>query len=344
MADGTSAGEAQPITRESLKPPSSMKRSEWELLDGLNNDPEAGLAADADIDDEAPDEGQEGDESEPKASEATLGRMKLNDFLDAAGVSMEEFYRDVYVELDGKEVSISQAWDGEKSSVKALEALSRERDELQARLNQSAITVPTGPQDPQAMALAIQADECQKVLDNTDWTQFEAAQASAEQLKYINLRDTLRKQAQEKQQKHVQEVQAHYAKAIEEADRQTRSAIPEWNDAKVRAAEWQAIKDLGASYGFKAQEMDAVLDPRTRLMLRDFAKIKQEVATVKAGAKRIRKVGKTLGAGGRDTSKGRPSLEDVSRAIREAPDRHAKSKIRQTMDLPDIKTIKQSTR
>ena len=341
MADANGAGEAQPLTRDELFPPG------WEdrLLNGNEDEPEAAQAADAENEDEeAPEEAQDGDESKSEASEATLGRMKLNDFLDAAGVSLEEFYRDVYVDIGGKEVSISQAWDSEKSSAKALETLSRERDELQAKLSQSAVSVPLPNESVEARVLLKQAEECQAIIEKTDWTQFDNATASAEQLKYINLRDSLVRKAQEKQAEHVQQLQQRHTQVLEESDRQTRAAIPEWNDNKVRTAEWQSIKDLGASYGFSAQEMDTWVDPRARRMLRDFMLSQQQVAKVKAGAKKIRKVSKTLGGGERSTGKARPSLSDASRAIREASSKNEASKVRQSIDLGDLPPIRGESR
>lgn len=70
---------------------------------------------------------------------------------------------------------------------------------------------------------------------------------------------------------------------------QALEAMPEWKDPDQLAKDRDAIVDVGAEYGFSAAEMQYTNDARTLRMLRDFTRLKAQVAEMNAAAKTKRK-------------------------------------------------------
>ena len=66
---------------------------------------------------------------------------------------------------------------------------------------------------------------------------------------------------------------------------QVLEAIPDWKDPDKLAKDRDAIVSVGAEYGFSEPEMQYTNDARTLRMLRDFTRLKAEVAEMKAAAK-----------------------------------------------------------
>lgn len=340
-----------PVTKESLFPdglPGTPERKAFLAQSGLEaaGEPE-GEAPAAELEEENLAEAQvdEGEVEEVETvQEAALGRMRLNDFLDAAGVSMEEFYRDVVVERDGAEVSVSKAWDDYKAQVQANEALLRERAELQEKANRAATSVPQPGISPDAQALAFQAQEKMRLISESDWSQMDAGHAANFKLDLRSQADQLWQQAQAKQAEHQGKVQTEMRNALEEADRQTRAQIPEWNDQSVRTSEVKAIKDHLSKYGISEQEADSVIDPRWRRVLRDAQKASADVTRVQKGAKTIRKVGRTVAPGARAGTPKMPTLQGARAALKKAKEGGANkdqlARERLAVTLPDIKPAK----
>ena len=316
MSDSKSPSEVkETYTRESLLP---------EGWDKQLNKPETAeeiVPEEVQSDDalaEAQDDTEQAEEALTQ-SEATAERMNLKDFAEQAGWSLEEFYRDLYRVEDGQEVSVSQAFDERKQLKQANDALLRERQELQEKVNQGSVTVPQKGISPEAQALMTQAQIYQQQLTQADWSNVDPAVAANQKLDLQMAAQQLVMQAQAKQQEYEAEQQKQLKAAYEEADRQTRSRIPEWNDAKVREADFQRIKDNAASYGIRSEEIETIVDPRYRHWLRDLVKAKADVTRIEQGAKKIRKVSKTLGSGARVPQKtGKPTLKDVSQQLKQA--------------------------
>ena len=302
-------------TRESLFPEG------WNEPKDENGPEAAEQTSEEASEDETLAEAQGNDEQESEAEavpEAALGRMRLNDFLDAAGVSMEEFYRDVYVTRDGKEVSVSAAWDEHKRLTEANEALLRERNELVEKVNIQASSAPTPGVSPEAQAMMAQAQIYAQALSTTDWSQMDPAVAANQKFDLQQVATSLQQQAQAKQMEYQQGLQKRAEAARLEADRQTRAAIPEWTDSQVMAAEWRDIGDMLHGYGVEQREVDEITDPRIRRLLRDHLKLRSEKKRIVEGAKKVRKVSKTLGAGSRTPEKSKPSLRDVKQMLKKA--------------------------
>jgi len=340
-----------PVTKESLFPdgaPGTPERKAFLAQSGLEaaGEPE-GEAPAAELEEENLAEAQvdegAGEEVET-VQEAALGRMRLNDFLDAAGVSMEEFYRDVVVERDGAEVSVSKAWDDYKAQVEANQALLRERAELQEKANKAATHVQKPGVSPEAQALAYQAQNIMQQIKDGDWSAMDDGAAAKMQNTWRIHAEDLWQQAQAKQAEHQAEVQKQMRSALEEADRQTRAQIPQWNDQSVRTLEVKAIKDHLSRYGISEQEADSVIDPRWRRVLRDAQKDSADVTRVQKGAKTIRKVGRTVAPGARAGTPKTPTLAGARAALQKAKEGGANKdqlvRERLAVTLPDIKPAK----
>ena len=290
---------------------------------------------------EAQDETEQAEAAED-AQEVALGRMRLNDFLDAVGLTMEEFYRDIVVDRDGKEVSVSKAWDDYKTVAEANSALLRERSELQERLNQASTQMPTQQVDPEAQNLANQAQMKLQAIEATDWSQWEPGAAANAKLDLQMQAQQLWTQAQQKQAHHEQETQVRMRKALEEADRQTRSLMPEWNDLNVARSEWRGVADMANHYGIGQQEIDAIVDPRWRHLLRDMTRANAQTKRIAAGAKKLNKIGKTMGAGSRGSiERKKPTLRDAKQALADAKkagaSRQEIERMRLNVELPPLK-------
>lgn len=352
--EATAAAEAQAgevMTKESLFPeglPDSVERArnfrdhrreaaKVELPELADGEGETDNLAEAQETDEQDQEAEE-------AQEAALGRMRLKDFLNAAGVSMEEFYRDVVVERDGAEVPVSAAWDDYKSLQEANDALLRERVELQEKVNRSATQMQQPGISQEAQMLANRAQIKLQQIAETDWSQIDPGQAANLKIDLRAQADQLWAQAQQKQAEHHEKQQQEVRKVLEEADRQVRAAIPEWNDSAVRAADWRAIGDMLSGYGIGQQEIDSVIDPRWRRFFRDALQSKAQTARITQGAKKIRKVGKTLSPGSRAPISKTPTLRGARAQLKAARDQGAtKSELhraRLQVELPDIKPVK----
>ena len=315
--------ETKALTREELFPEKGQEAQE-ELF------PEDEESAEDEVLAEVRDSEEQGEET---VQEAGLGRMKLKDFLNAAGVSMEEFYRDIYVEKDGREISISAAWDERDSIRQQNDALLRERTELQERINQAAAQAPPPGISPEAQALMSQAQIYQTALTGTDWSQVDAGTAANQKMDLQIAIQQLQAQAQAKQVEYQAEQEDRMRKAQAEADRQIRAKIPEWSDSGVLETERRGIADMLHFYGLQPQEIEAIYDPRVWHMLRDAWKAKTSQARISEGAKKIRKVSKTLSAGSRGAPERKMTPEQVRKAINKAKSREEKQKLRLTMPL-----------
>ena len=319
MSEATQSS-STPITREDLFPEQAEEPKEE-----LSAEEETAVEDLAEVQDE---EEQSGD-----VSEAGLGKMRLKDFLSAAGVSMEEFYRDVYVDKDGKEVSVSAAWDERDALRQAHDALLRERTELHERLNQAAVATPQTGISPEAQALMSQAQIYQTALTSTDWSQVDPGTAANQKMDLQLAIQQLQQQAQAKQVEYESGQQEQLAKAQAEADRQIRAKIPEWSDTAILETEKRGIADMLSSYGLQPQEIQAIYDPRVWHMLRDAWKAKTSQARISEGAKKIRKVSKTLSAGSRGAPDRKMSPTDVRKAIGKAKTREERQRLRLSLPL-----------
>ena len=281
------------VTMESLFPSGKMeKQPETTAKAEQSEEPETEEAdALAETQDETAEETENIDEPET----GIIGDMSLEEFLGLTGVTNEEFYNKIYRTIDGKRVSMSEAWDGRNKLEQANDALLRERSELQKRLESSATAIPNAEISPDAQALMAQAQiynqQLQQIMQDPNFANDPNAASRKVDLKFAI--DNLVGQAQQKQAEWTQGQQEKIRQALDERDRQTRSQIPEWNDATVQATEWRGIADMMASYGIQDTNVQR-FNPAERRLLRDAWRAQNQAKRINEGAKRIRKVPKVL--------------------------------------------------
>lgn len=253
---------------------------------------------------------------------------------------MEDFYRDVTIDRDGAEVSVSQAWDDYRTLKDANDTLLRERAELVEKANQAATRVMQPGVSPEAQSLANQAQMKLQQIHETDWSQVDPGMAANMKFDLQAQAQQLWRQAEAKQAEHQQALHVEATKAMEEADRLTRAAIPEWNDPSVRSTEWRAIGDMLRPYGIQPQEVDTVVDPRWRRFFRDALKTNARQARIKQGVRKVQKVGKTLSPGARVATPKTPTLDGARAQLQKAKESGmTKSQLareRLNVELPDV--------
>lgn len=341
MAD-TPAAEAPP-SRESLFPPGSPGTPEyngtWDNIEDVTEASQTDQPSEAtDVDDgEVQTEGHEDEpESGDETSEATSETMRAYDFAKQAGWKLDDFYAGVTVPIDGSEVTLSKVIDDAKSLRSTNDALSRERDELQSRLNQASTSMPAAmpPVSPEVQKLLVQAELHEQALLEGNWQGMDSGDASQQQIFLMTKANQLRAEAQQKALEHQAKMQEQFAKVREEAEKQVRQLIPAWSDSKVRTQDERANRDFVKNFGFKPEEYDNALDPRMRHLVNFARQQASQVEKVKTKAKAVRKVSKVLPPGSRQGEQ-RVSLEDSKRKISDAKSQSEKQRLRLTLPLGD---------
>ena len=275
---------------------------------------------------EAQDDEEQVAEETPE-HEGVFERRTIGDFAKQAGITQEEFYRDIYRMENGKEVSVSQAFDERKALQEANDALLRERAELKEKVTQASTQASTQRISPEAEALMREAELKVLAIQQTDWSTWDEGKAANTKLDLQLQAQTLARQAEQKQAEHNEKLQQEWHRAVQEADREVRSRIPEWNDEKTYRQDWQGIRDMAATYGITAAEIDQVHDYRWRQLFRDALQAKAKEARISKGVKTVRKIGRTAKAAMPSNSRGhpqpKPTLEDARNALSEARKRGA---------------------
>ena len=322
MNNGTGQSEqTETMSRETLFPEGWDKTQEPEQPDMLAEESEG------ESEDLAEAQEELGEETAETPDDAVASTMPLNRFLKAAGWELNEAYHNLMVKKkDGTEVTLSKALDEQGELSTAYDALLKERQALQERLDQSAAQVPTQGISPEAQALMSQAQIYHQALQTTDWSQMDPGAAANQKLDLQMEIQRLQGQAQAKQVEYQTEWQDKLTKAKAEAERQTRARIPEWSDSTIMQSDRRAIGDMLYGYGMTAQEVESIVDPRVWQMLRDAQKAMANGRKIAEGAKRVRKVGKTLGAGARSgPSKKTKSAEQLKAEFKEAEKKGGKA-------------------
>lgn len=318
---------ASDLTKESLFPTGWDKPQQTEQPEAVAPEAEVEPTEEpAEAADEVLAEAQADDEQvteETPEPEGAFERRTVGDFAKQAGITQEEFYRDIFRMEDGKEVSVSQAFDDRKALQEANDALLRERAELQEKVTATNATAPVQEVNPEAQALANEAQLKLQAIRSTDWSQVDPGQAANIKLDLQMQAQDLWSKAEQKQAEHTQTVQKQFQERIQTADREVRSRIPEWNDTKMYTRDWQGIRDMAASYGIQAQEIDGVLDPRWRHLFKDALQARAKEARLSKGVKTVRKVGRTAKASiaastSRATAEPKPTLGDARKRLADA--------------------------
>ena len=181
--------------------------------------------------------------------------------------------------------------------------------------------------------MELEADLYQKQLDSADFSGMDQGAAANLRLNYMNTIQKLRDQAQVKRAESQGKQQESMYQALEASNREMLSAVPEWVSPEVAGRENKAMGDFLRSRGFSDQDLFTIdRSPKYKLLVRDAWKALAKQAEIKRGAKKVRKISKTLKPGAMKGSS-KASLKDVSQKIRQSGTRQEKQKARLSMEF-----------
>ena len=340
MTNGSAAD--APLSKDSLFPPGSPGtpgyKGGWDNIEEKADEPELDATPDGAEDDEDKASADAHDEAEvegdDEATDGSPGKLTAKEFAKQAGWALEEFYRDVLVQFNGADVSLSDALNEAQTLKQTHDALSRERDELREKLAQASSQGPVSMQDPELTELGIKLKWMQQALADPSWAQLPPEEANSQRLNLMSQIEATKAEIATKQTEVHGKWQEQAAKSREALSKQIRSKIPEWNNPVVLNADMQANLDFMAQYGYNGNDTSWCSDARLVQVVNDARKALAKAKKIEKGAKVVNKVSrKTLGAGARGGPEGPASLSDSKRKISEASGRENKQKARLTVPL-----------
>ena len=256
------------------------------------------------------------EEPETEVEEQTQGlNMSIGQFANAAGVTLPEIYG--VTMPDGR--TLSQAVDEGREQQAALGRLQTENSQLKEQL-QKAQTNYVPMDDPEALALEKEAEVYQKALDNADWSQVDPGQAANQKLEYMRVIDQLKSAANVKRQENAVKQLKASQQAIIAANKELFKAIPVWNSPEVYSRDNRDMGNFLTSKGFTRQDLEAIdRYPIAKKFMYDAWKAMAKEKEIEKGAKKVRKITKSLspGAAAAGTSR-KQSLKEVGEAIKQA--------------------------
>lgn len=187
------------------------------------------------------------------------------------------------VKVNGEELQVTKdellsGYSRQADYTRKAQALAEERKALESAASQR---VAQSDETMRMKAVLLGLDHKMAQYDSTDWaakTAEHPAQAQAEFMQLMQAKDIRNKLAAELstlEQAEQKEVQATYAKQIEAAKAKLAELIPDFESVRPQ------LLAAGQEYGFEAQELHSIVDPRLLVVLRDAAnwqKYKTEVA------------------------------------------------------------------
>lgn len=184
--------------------------------------------------------------------------------------------------MGGVEYDLPKALEGkvipQSEWTKKTQALAEERKALESTVTQR---VAQSDEIMRMKAVLLGLDHKMSQYENIDWaarTAENPTQAQAEFMQLMQAKDIRNKLASElstREQAEQQEFQATYAKQIDAAKAKLAELIPDFESVRPQ------LLAAGQDYGFEAQELLSIVDPRLLVVLRDAAnwrKYKTEVA------------------------------------------------------------------
>lgn len=266
-------------------------------------------------------------EVEEEQSEEGLN-MSIGQFANAAGVTLRDMYG--ITMPDGR--TLSQAVDEGKEQQATLGRLQTENSQLKEQL-QKAQTSYVPMDDPEALALEKEAEVYQKALDNADWSQVDPGQAANQKLEYMSVIQRLKEAANVKRQENANKQREAQMQAMTAANQELLRHIPEWNAPEVYARDNRAMGDFLRTEGFTNEDL-GVFDryPVAKKFMYKAWKAMAKQEEIKRGAKKVRKISKSLGPGPAGGKSSKQSLKEVGKAIKQAS-KSEKQRIRLTANF-----------
>ncbi len=254
--------------------------------------------------------------------------MSIGQFANAAGVTLRDMYG---IRMpDGR--TLSQAVDEGKEQQATLGRLQTENSQLKEQLSKAQTSfVPMD--DPEALALEKEAEVYQKALDNADWSQVDPGVAANQKLEYRDVIDKLRRAAQGKREENAVKQRDAHRQALMVANQELLKHIPEWNSAEIYARDNRAMGDFLTSEGFTNEDL-SIFDtyPVAKKFMYKAWKAMAKQKEIERGAKKVRKISKSLSPGGVGKST-KTSLKEAGKAIRQGKTATERSRARLSVEF-----------
>lgn len=247
----------------------------------------------------------------------------VSSFAEAVGLSPEEMYS-VRVPLslpDGRqEATLGELKDMVQSSSQTAAQAKKESAAIKRQLEEQTAErdqVMRMGQMPNEIAVEMANYRIiQDTLKGTDWAAMQAQDANAAITQRQNLLDMAREAEMrigQMQQTHQAQQSQYVQQRIEQEDYKLLQKKPEWYDAQAREKAKNDAKSLLEDYGFNGQEIAKLTsndDHRVTLMLDELFNLRNKMASVSEGAKKIRRAPKSL----RSAGKPQVSVKDADAA------------------------------
>lgn len=187
------------------------------------------------------------------------------------------------VKVNGEELQVTKdellsGYSRQADYTRKAQALAEERKALESTVTQRAAH---SDETMRMKAVILGLDHKMAQYDNVDWavkTAENPTQAQADFMQLMQAKDIRNKLATElntREQAEQQEFQATYTKQLDAAKAKLAELIPDFESVRPQ------LLAAGQEYGFEAQELHNIVDPRLIVVLRDAAnwrKYKTEVA------------------------------------------------------------------
>lgn len=270
---------------------------------------------------------EETEVTDEQDAEGGLG-MSVGQFANAAGVTLKDIYS--VTMPDGR--TLSQAVDEGREQQAALQQLQTERSQLQEQLQKAQTGLVQGD-DQEVMKLETAADLYQQALENADFSTMEQGEAANYRLNQMNTIAQLRQAAQAKRGEHQVKQSKAAVESLVAANTELLGKVPEWSSQEVYGRENKGMGDFLRNRGFTDNDLFGIdRSPKYKLLVRDAWKALAKQEEIKKGAKKVRKISKTLKPGAMKGS-AKTTLKEVAKTVRQADTRQAKQKARLSMEF-----------
>ncbi len=255
--------------------------------------------------------------------------MGMAEFATAVGLQVADIYHGIRIP-DGR--TLSQAIDETGAQRAAMEKLQTERDQLHSQLQAAQSNVVHGD-DPEAMRFEHEAAVYQQQLDNADLSSMDAGDAANFKLSYMQAIQKLQTAAEAKRREGYAKRQQAAYESLAAANQELVSQVPEWTSAQVFQRDNERMANFLRTRGFSDQDLYQIdRSPKYKLLVRDAVNALAKQKEIKQGAKKIRKLSKSLKPGAKVGSSKR-SLTDVRRVISNAGTKAEKQRARLSMEF-----------
>ena len=266
---------------------------------------------------------------EQSVENETWPGMDIKQFASEVGLTMPEVFHGIRLS-DGR--TLSESVDETRALRANFDRLQTENSQLKEQLSKAQTSfVPMD--DPEALALEKEAEVYQKALDNADWSQVDPGVAANQKLEYMRVISQLKDAAKAKRTENATKQRDAQMTALMAANQELLKHIPEWNSAEIYARDNRAMGDFLTSEGFTNEDL-SIFDtyPVAKKFMYKAWKAMAKQKEIERGAKKVRKISKSLSPGGVGKST-KTSLKEAGKAIRQGKTATERSRARLSVEF-----------